>query len=373
MRVGRDSRLGGALSASILLLSAVTLAAGSVTPSSAHGSVAMASAESVAAPTLPPRERAVGLVEPADRQPVAFRSPKPAVAAPAGAPAAAAAPLSAVLVGALGIPELVLQAYRSAEAQLATSTPGCHLPWHLLAAIGRIESGHAGGGRTDAAGTTITSVLGPVLDGRSAADAVITDTDGGALDGDAGHDRAVGPMQFIPATWAGYASDGNGDGRSDPNNVFDAALAAGKYLCSGGLDMTNPAQATTAVLRYNNSAAYTANVLAWSAAYSGGGTPVVGRIGEAAPSPADALAVAAAAAAGGEVTDPSTAAPTTTATTTAMPDTSLTPVTPPPAFGIPGLPPLPVIELPTIPCLLCPPAPMAPPAPPEQDTSVTTP
>lgn len=357
-------RVGGIVGASILVLSAVTVAAGSATPSSAHAPVAMTASESVR--TVPSRDTSVGLVEPADRTPVVFRSPRPS-AVPAGAPAAPAAPLASILVGALGIPELVLQAYRSAETQMATTTPGCHLPWHLLAAIGRIESGHAGGGRTDAGGTTITSVLGPVLDGRSAADAVITDTDGGALDGDPGHDRAVGPMQFIPATWAGYASDGNGDGKSDPNNVFDAALGAGKYLCSGGLDMTNPAQATTAVMRYNNSAAYTANVLAWSAAYSGGGTPVVGRIGEAAPSPADALAVAAAASTTASVTDPST---TAAPTTEALPAAPLTPVEQPPAFGIPGLPPLPVIELPTIPCLLCPPA---PPAPPEQATPVTTP
>ncbi|MGB3769963.1 MAG: lytic murein transglycosylase, partial [Rhodococcus sp. (in: high G+C Gram-positive bacteria)] len=266
-----------------------------------------------------------------------------------------------------GIPDLVLQAYRAAEAELATSTPGCRMPWHLLAAIGRIESGHAGGGRTDTSGTTITPVLGPVLDGRSAADAVITDTDGGALDGDAGHDRAVGPMQFIPATWTAYASDGNGDGRSDPNNVFDAALAAGKYLCSGNLDMTNPSQATTAVMRYNNSAAYTANVLAWSAAYSGGGTPVVGRIGETAPTPAELLAVAAAASSGVDIVDPNVAADPNAAadpdatdtdpTTEALPDTELTPVEQPPAFGIPGLPPLPVFQLPTIPCLLCAPEP----------------
>ena len=73
-------------------------------------------------------------------------------------------------------------------------------------------------------GTTVTPILGPVLDGRLAGNEVIRDTDKGAIDGDPTHDRAVGPMQFIPATWAGYASDGNGDGIKDPNNVFDAAL-----------------------------------------------------------------------------------------------------------------------------------------------------
>lgn len=354
MRI-RGTRSSSAVGASVLLLSAVLVAAGSAASGSATASGGSAAFEMTAvtrAETIPSRETAVGLVAPPDRMPVAFRSARPA---PAPAALPSGAPAASILVGALGIPELVLEAYRAAESGLATTTPGCRLPWHLLAAIGRIESGHAGGGRTDVAGTTLTSVLGPVLDGRSAADAVITDTDGGALDGDPTHDRAVGPMQFIPGTWAGYSSDGNGDGRSDPNNVFDAALAAGKYLCSGGLDMTDPVQATTAVMRYNNSAAYTANVLAWSAAYSGGGTPVIGMVGEPAPSPTDALAVSVAAPATGEVVESATppaedAAPV-----------PLTPVEPPPAFGIAGLPPLPVFELPVLPCLLCPPA--LPPAP----------
>ncbi len=26
------------------------------------------------------------------------------------------------------------------------------------------------------------------------------------------------------------------DGRADPNNVFDAAVGTGRYLCAGGLD-----------------------------------------------------------------------------------------------------------------------------------------
>ncbi len=115
----------------------------------------------------------------------------------------------------------------------------------------------------------------PVLDGRLAGNEVIRDTDKGAIDGDPPtHDRAVGPMQFIPATWAGYASDGNGgDGIKDPNNVFDAALSAAKYLCSGGLNLRDVAQETKAVLRYNNSATYAANVIMWSTAYKNGVIP----------------------------------------------------------------------------------------------------
>ncbi|MFC8048130.1 lytic transglycosylase, partial [Nocardia sp. NPDC057353] len=67
--------------------------------------------------------------------------------------------------GLLGIPEVVLAAYRNAELALASAQPGCGVPWNLLAGIGRIESGHAGGGRTDAAGTTVTPIFGPALDG----------------------------------------------------------------------------------------------------------------------------------------------------------------------------------------------------------------
>ena len=34
-------------------------------------------------------------------------------------------------------------------------------------------------------------------------------------------------MQFIPSTWSRYAADGNGDGVADPQNLYDAAHAAG--------------------------------------------------------------------------------------------------------------------------------------------------
>ena len=56
--------------------------------------------------------------------------------------------------------------------------------------------------------------------------AAIADTDGGALDGDARWDHAVGPMQFIPSTWQLAGRDGNGDGTADPFNIDDAALSA---------------------------------------------------------------------------------------------------------------------------------------------------
>ncbi|RLK54468.1 lytic transglycosylase domain-containing protein [Actinokineospora cianjurensis] len=171
-----------------------------------------------------------------------------------------------------GIPGTMLQAYMRAAQALATTTPGCKIDWPLLASIGRIESNHARGGRVDASGRTASPILGPVLNGGGFA--AIRDTDGGRYDGDARWDRAVGPMQFIPSTWKGYASDGNGDGETDPNNIYDATLGAGKYLCSGGLDLSNPQQRATAVFRYNHSDSYVRTVLIWADAYAKGVTPL---------------------------------------------------------------------------------------------------
>lgn len=86
--------------------------------------------------------------------------------------------------------------------------------------------------------------------------------------------RAMGPMQFIPGTWSRYASDGDGDGKSDPQNLYDSTLAAARYPCSGGLNLRDPAQVMTSVLRYNNSVAYARNVLGWAASYATGVEPV---------------------------------------------------------------------------------------------------
>ena len=84
----------------------------------------------------------------------------------------------------------------------------------------------------------------------------------------------MGPMQFLPGTWSRYASDGNGDGKADVQNVYDASLAAARYLCSGGLNLRDQSQVMTAILRYNNSMAYAQNVLGWAAAYATGVVPV---------------------------------------------------------------------------------------------------
>lgn len=182
------------------------------------------------------------------------------LAATAGAPGVAA-------VGDPRIPAAMARPYRSAEARLAATAPGCGLSWSLLAGIGKVESDHARGGNIDAEGTTLAPILGPALDGTSG-NAAIPDTDNGALDRDTRWDRAVGPSQFIPTSWDIYGADGNDDGRTDPNNAYDAATATGRYLCAGGLDLSDPADLNTAVFRYNHSQDYVDTVLGWARTYA---------------------------------------------------------------------------------------------------------
>lgn len=166
-----------------------------------------------------------------------------------------------------GIPATVLRAYQHAAATAAVQSPACRLPMALLAAIGQVETGHARGGWVDKHGTTVRPIIGPVLDGRGLA--MIPDTDDGRLDGDPMWDHAVGPMQFIPQTWAKWAADGNGDGRATPHNVFDASLAAANYLCADNRDLGTPAGLRAAILTYNHSDNYLNLVLAWMNAYAG--------------------------------------------------------------------------------------------------------
>src|SRR6202020_341912 len=172
---------------------------------------------------------------------------------------------------AVGIPSMALAAYRSAEQKMAASNPDCGISWNLLAGIGRIESGHANGGATDAHGTAVRPIYGPALDGTIPGNEVIAHSN---ADGRVSYARALGPMQFLPGTWAHYASDGDGDGTADPQNIFDATLAAARYLCSGALTLRDPAGVMSAILRYNSSMPYAQNVLGWAAAYATGVVPV---------------------------------------------------------------------------------------------------
>jgi hypothetical protein len=169
-----------------------------------------------------------------------------------------------------GIPAVALDAYRKAAARVAVTMPGCGLPWPLLAAIGRVESDHGrfADSQLYADGTSAPRVIGIPLNGVGTA--LIRDTDHGLLDGDLVYDRAVGPMQFIPSTWATWGVDGNGDGVISPFNIYDAALAAADYLCTAGGNLRTADGQINAVLTYNDSQAYLATVLALEKIYASG-------------------------------------------------------------------------------------------------------
>lgn len=168
-----------------------------------------------------------------------------------------------------GIPERPLAAYAAAELVLAGEQPGCGVGWNTLAGIGAIESGHGthGGSAIDAAGNALPRILGPALDGNGFA--AIPDTEGGVWDSDPVWDRAVGPMQFIPSTWARWGADGNGDGATDPNNIDDAALAAGRYLCASGSMLTGEGW-RAAIFSYNHLNSYVDAVAAEANRYAQG-------------------------------------------------------------------------------------------------------
>ncbi|MGV0717443.1 lytic murein transglycosylase [Mycolicibacterium sp. XJ662] len=173
--------------------------------------------------------------------------------------------------GALGIPGMALSAYRNAERMMAVAQPECGVSWNLLAGIGRIESMHANGGATDASGTAVSPIFGPVLDGTLPGNEVIVQS---RTADRVTYARAMGPMQFLPGTWARYASDGDGDGKAEVQNLFDSTLAAARYLCSGGMNLRDQSHVMASILRYNNSVAYARNVLGWAAAYATGVVPM---------------------------------------------------------------------------------------------------
>ena len=170
-------------------------------------------------------------------------------------------PAPAELAASLGMPTVVVDAYQRA----ASSSTGvdCGMRWQVLAGIGRVETDHAAGHTVNENGTVTPSILGPILDGREST-AVVVDTDGGERDGDTNFDRAVGPMQFLPSSWDLFGADGNADGVADPNNIYDAALAATRHLCGeAGVRMDDHDALVVALRSYNHSDAYVHEVLDW--------------------------------------------------------------------------------------------------------------
>lgn len=141
----------------------------------------------------------------------------PAAASDAQAPAApdSGAAAAAVRLASAGLKPDFASLYLAAQAKTGT-------PWQLLAAVHQVETGQAGN-------TTRTSYAG-----------------------------ATGPMQFMPATFAHYAVDGNGDGLTDIHNVDDAVYTAANYLRAGGADRGDYSDA---LYYYNHSYSYVDRVL----------------------------------------------------------------------------------------------------------------
>jgi len=114
------------------------------------------------------------------------------------------------------------------KASAARYCPG--MSWTVLAAIGQIESGDGANNGPSSAG-------------------------------------ALGPMQFIPATWAEWGISGFGPpGPPDIMNPLDAVPSAARLLCAAGAG--NPATLAQAVFAYNHANWYVAEVLALASEYA---------------------------------------------------------------------------------------------------------
>jgi len=110
--------------------------------------------------------------------------------------------------------------YAALYAAAAATCPGMRPA--LLSAVGQVESGHGRDAGPSSAG-------------------------------------ALGPMQFLPSTFAAYAVDGDGDGVTDVRDPADAVHTAARYLCANGAGHGRAGEAA-ALWRYNHADWYVAMV-----------------------------------------------------------------------------------------------------------------
>ena len=114
------------------------------------------------------------------------------------------------------------------KASAAKYCPG--MSWTVLAAIGQIESGDGANNGPSSAG-------------------------------------ALGPMQFMPGTWAEWGINGFGPpGPPDIMNPLDAIPSAARMLCAAGAG--NPATLRGAIFAYNHATWYVDEVLALAGEYA---------------------------------------------------------------------------------------------------------
>jgi Transglycosylase SLT domain len=140
----------------------------------------------------------------------------------------AQSPASAPLSTAPGKPPTTyVQLFQESAAKFC---PG--LPWTVLAAIGQIESGDRANPGVSSAG-------------------------------------ALGPMQFLPSTWARWGITATAFGQTGrPNimNPFDAVPSAARYLCAAG--GATAAGLPKAIFAYNHAGWYVNEVLALAKQYA---------------------------------------------------------------------------------------------------------
>ena len=124
-----------------------------------------------------------------------------------------------------GVPESLVPLYQESAKEYC---PG--MSWTVLAAINEIESGDGANEGPSSAG-------------------------------------ALGPMQFLPSTWAEWGIDAFGQtGPPDIMNPLDAVPSAARLLCAAGAG--NSASLSAAIFAYNHATWYVAEVLALASEYA---------------------------------------------------------------------------------------------------------